>query len=91
MGELRGDLDLAQEPLGPERRGNLGAEHLEGDAALVAEVPGEVDRGHPAAAELALDRVAIRQGRLQAGEHVRHVRPDGHRLHERRPTVRSSC
>ena len=60
-------------------------------AALVADVPGEVDRGHPAAAELALDRVAVRQRSLQLGERVRHGRPGGHRLHERRPTLRSSC
>jgi hypothetical protein len=33
-------------------------EHLESDRPIVAQVAGEVDRGHPAAAELALDRVA---------------------------------
>ena len=52
----RGELDLAQEPLGAQRRGELGAEHLERDLAVVLEVVREVDGRHAAAAELALDR-----------------------------------
>ncbi len=31
MAEPRGDGDLAGEPLGPDRIGELGPEHLEGD------------------------------------------------------------
>ena len=56
-----GELDLALEPLGAERGGQLGVEHLERDRPVVPEVLGEVDRGHAAAAELALEPVAIRQ------------------------------
>ena len=59
-------LDLAQEPLGAERGGELGAEDLEGDA-LCLQVVREVDRGHPPAPELALDDVAVGQRGLEAG------------------------
>ena len=65
MLQAGGELDLAQEPLGAERRGELGMEHLEGDRAVVLEVLGQVDRRHAAAAELALERVAIGERRLE--------------------------
>ena len=48
-------LDLAQEPLGAERGGELRAQHLDRDVAVVLEVVREVDGGHAAAPELALD------------------------------------
>ena len=57
----RGRADLAQETLGADDGGQLGAEDLDGDLALVAEVVREVDRGHAALAELALQAVAIGQ------------------------------
>ena len=59
--EVGGDPDLAEEAVGAERGGELGAEHLDGDRPLVLEVLGEVDRGHAAFADLALDVVAISQ------------------------------
>src|ERR1051325_2782747 len=64
MGMLqRGDgLDLAQEPLGANDGGQLGPEDLDGDPAVVLQVLREIDRGHPALAQLALDRVASREG-----------------------------
>ena len=65
-----GELDLALEALGAERGGELGMQHLERDRAVVLEVLGEVDRGHAAAAELALEAVAIGEGRLQGGAQV---------------------
>ena len=61
MVEPGGDLDLGQEPLDAEHGAELGAEHLERDLAVVLEVGGEVDRGHAAGAELALDPVALLQ------------------------------
>jgi hypothetical protein len=61
-----GELDLALEPIGAEGDGHRRQEDLEGDGSLVLEVPGEIDRGHPAPAELALDEVAIGQGLAQA-------------------------
>ena len=52
-------LDLAQEPLGADHRGELGAQDLDGDLAVVLEVLGQVHRGHAALAQLALDAVAV--------------------------------
>ena len=43
----------------PSAGGDLGVEDLERDRPVVAQVAGEVDSGHAAAAELALDEVAI--------------------------------
>ena len=54
-----GELDLPLEPLGAQRHSQLGVEHLERDRPVVPEVLGEEDRRHPAATELALDRVAV--------------------------------
>ena len=63
MLQVGGGLDLAQESLGADHGGELGAQHLDRDLAVVLEVVGEVDRGHAARAELALDAVAVGQGR----------------------------
>ena len=57
---------------GAEGAGELGVEHLQGDGAVVAEVLGEVDGGHSAAAELALDAVAIGQGVAQSVRQIAH-------------------
>ncbi len=51
-------LDLAQKPFGADDGGEVGAEHLDGDLAVVLEVVREVDGGHAAGAELALDPIA---------------------------------
>ena len=63
MLEVGGGLDLAQEALGADDGGEFGAEDLDGDGAIVLEVVREVDRGHAALAELALDAVAVGQCR----------------------------
>ena len=63
------DLDLGQEPLDAEHGAQLRPEHLEGDLAVVLEVGGQVDRGHAAGAERALDPVAL----LQRGRQPAHV------------------
>ena len=55
---------------GPRHGGELGPEDLERDRAIVLEVAGEVDRGHAAAAELALDRVAVAKRFGQCGDHL---------------------
>ena len=62
------DLDLAGEPVGAEQRAELGAENLDRDLAVVLEIVGQVDRGHAAAAELALEGVAAGQSRGEPGE-----------------------
>ena len=61
MIELGGDADLAGEPVGPEHRSQLGPEHLDRDLAVMPQIVGEIDRGHPAVAQLALDPVAARE------------------------------
>jgi lia operon protein LiaG len=73
MDEPGGDLDLAEEPVGGEGGGELGAEHLDRNLAVVLEVLRQVDRSHSTTAELALDRVAVGEG----GEKPRKV--IGHR------------
>ena len=57
---------------GPSDGGQLGMEHLERDRPVVLEVAGEVDRGHAAAAELALEQVAAAQPFLELRAQVRH-------------------
>ena len=73
MVQAGGDLDLAQEAGGSDRRGQLGAEHLDGDGALVLEVVGEVDLGHPALPELALERIARLERLSEAIGELRHA------------------
>ena len=74
MLEPRGELDLAEEAVGPERHGQLGVQHLERDRAVVLEVAGEEDGRHPAAAELALEGVAGAQAFLELSPQVGHAR-----------------
>ena len=38
------------------------------------EILGEIDRGHPSAAQLVLDRVTVSQGGLQTGEQISQAR-----------------
>jgi hypothetical protein len=64
-------LDLATEPVSVDCRGQLGAQHLEGDGPLVLEVAGQVDRGHPAMPKLALEHIPVLQGGGEGG--VGHV------------------
>ena len=70
VGVLQGRdrADLPHEPLGADHGGELGAEDLDGDLALVAEVLGEVHGGHAALAELALDPIAVGEGRAEEVE-----------------------
>jgi len=70
MLEVGGGLDLGQEALGPHDRGELRLQHLERDVAIVPHVAREVDRGHPALSELALDAVAALEGRVKAGDRI---------------------
>ena len=59
--------DLPLEALDAERGAQLGVEHLERDAAAVAEVLGEVDGRGRAAADLPLDPVASGEGFVERG------------------------
>ena len=59
MVEPRRDLDLGEEALGAEHRAQLGAQHLERHIAIELPVAREIDDGHAARADLALDDVAV--------------------------------
>jgi hypothetical protein len=61
MRETAGDLDLAKEPVHANERRYFGMENLDRDLPRMAEVVGQVDRGHSPAAELALDAVLAGQ------------------------------
>jgi hypothetical protein len=66
------DLDLAKEPLGAKGCGDGSFKHLEGDTAVMLEVMGEVNRGHPATAELSLERVTVLERLAQSDHGVGH-------------------
>ena len=50
----------------PSAAAELGMQHLDRDAPVVPDVVREIDGGHAAGAELALDAIATRQLRRQA-------------------------
>ena len=66
MAELRRDLDLAKKSLGADGARQLGIEHLDRDLAPMAQVVGQVDRRHSAAANLALDAIPATDRRREA-------------------------
>jgi hypothetical protein len=70
--QVGGELDLGQEALGPDHGCELGAQELQGDPAIVAEIMCQVDGGHAAGADLALDAVAVGQRGLQTAERLGH-------------------
>src|SRR6266480_4400041 len=72
--ELGGDLDLAQKPLATQGRGDLLAEHLDGDRAVMPQVAAEQYHGHAPAAELPPEGVTVRQGGLESLLEVPHTR-----------------
>ena len=80
MVQARRDRDLAEEAFAGERPGEVGVKDLDGDVAVVLEVAGEVDRGHPARPELALDPVAAGQRRRETYGVGAHRGAPGHEL-----------
>src|SRR5207249_7812111 len=78
VGKAGGEVDLAQEALGAERRGDLRAQDLDGDGAAVPEIAREVHGGHAAVPQLALERVAGGEGgaeRVESGGQGRSSAP----------------
>ncbi len=61
-----------EKPLGADHRGEFRPQHLDRDLAIVLEVVGEIDRGHPALADLALDAIAAGEGLLESGRRLGH-------------------
>jgi hypothetical protein len=85
------DPDLPQEPLGPERRRQLGPQHLHRDRPPVPRVLCQVDQRHPARPQLAPDQIARRQRRLHALESRRHRVTGRMRLRPRSETSPADC
>ena len=71
-----GDLDLAQEPLGPHHRRQLGVQHFDGDPTVVLQVLGEEYRRHAAPTELTLDRITTGERVTEEFQEVGHERSD---------------
>ena len=74
MLQVGGDLDLGEEAVAADDGGELGVQDLDGDLAAVLQVFGEVDGGHPALAQLALEAIAVGEGGGEAGGRYGHVR-----------------
>ena len=72
VGQGGGDFDLPQETVGAHSRGELRMKDFDCYGSTVLEILREINDGHPPAAELALDRVAPRQGGLKASQLVDH-------------------
>ena len=72
MLQIGRELDLGQEPLGADHGGELGAQHLERHAAIVADVLRQVDGRHAAGADLTVQAIAVRQGGLEPAEQFGH-------------------
>src|SRR5262249_45509275 len=74
MLEAGRDFDLAIEPVGAERGGQLRSQDLDGDLAIVSEVLGQIDSRHAAPAEFTLDRVAVHQDQAEPLQSVAYQR-----------------
>ena len=72
MLEIGGELDLGQKAVGADHGGQLGPEHLEGHAAVVPDVLGQIDGGHAAGTDLPIQAVAVREGGLEPAEQFGH-------------------
>jgi hypothetical protein len=70
--EVRGGGNFGKKSLRADDRGQFGAQYLHRHAAIVLDVLSQVDGGHAALSELALEAVAVGQGVGEAGEDVGH-------------------
>ena len=66
MVELGRDPHFAQEALGADDGAQVGAKDFERDLAVVLQIAREIDGGHSAGADLALDGVAVGEGGSEA-------------------------
>lgn len=66
MLELRGNLDLAQEPRCPDRHRQVFPQHLDGDLPPVLQIVREINGRHTAGTKFALDAITIGQRIAQA-------------------------
>ena len=75
MLQVRRGLDLRRKRSAPIDGGEFGPQHLDRDLAVVLEVLREVDRGHAAGTELALERVAVGECGLQPVRDAQETNP----------------
>jgi hypothetical protein len=62
MVQLGGHPDLPQKPLSPQDLGQMGMEHLQRDVSVVLEITREINHGHAAVADLALNGIVPVEG-----------------------------
>ena len=70
--QVGGGLDLGEEALGADHGAEFGTQHLDRHLAVVLDVVGQVDGGHAAGAELALEGVAVGERVGQLGRNHGH-------------------
>jgi len=68
--QIGGRADFRQESFGAQRRGEVGMQHFHSDAALVPQVPREIDGGHAAAPDFPIDLVTTAEGGGERGTFV---------------------
>ena len=64
------DLDVAQESFGAQHFAEPGLQHFDGDITIVLDVVREIQGGHAAGTEFALDAIAVGQGGSEALHHA---------------------
>src|SRR6266702_4631222 len=89
--QVGGDSDLTQEALDPEHRGDLGTQHLQGDGAIVLQIPGEIHGRHATGADLTLDSIALGEGRPETFQRIGHASPRYRPAKTAATVARRSC
>src|SRR2546425_10356029 len=84
MLQARRDLDLPQEPFGPEADCDVRMEHLDRHRAVVSQVLSQIHSCHASPADLALDLVAAGYRGSEATEELYHAYL---KLHARAPSA----
>lgn len=72
MLQLCGGLDLAQEPFPAYGGGEVRMQNLDRDITFVAEIMGEVHRGHATLPELTFEPVAVGEHGAEPRERIAH-------------------
>ena len=80
MLQARGGADLSEKAFAAEDRAEVWVEHLHGDATVVLDVVRQIDGRHPAAADLAVDAIAVGESGGKTIDHARGAGKDGRRL-----------
>ncbi len=70
--QLRGDLDLAAEPVAIDAGGELGRQHLDDDVAAEHAVDGDEDAAHAATGQLVIELIVGPQRTLEVLSEISH-------------------